>query len=147
MGGSSDVPDVLQQTNLVLWRQAPEYDPAREFLAWAYTVARYEVMTHRKRVSRDRLLLDDELLDRVAASVARNNGDLEERLRAMKACVAKLPDPQRQLVRRRYADEQPVKAIATELGQQDTAVRVLLYRIRVALAKCIRKAIEAGGKK
>lgn len=145
MGGTPDVRDVLQQTNMVLWRRAAEYDAAREFLPWAYGLARYEVMAHRKRISRDRLLLDDDLLDRVAASAARQNGDLEERLQAMRDCVAKLPEGQRDLVRRRYADSQSVKAIAAELGQQAVAVRVLLYRIRVALAKCIKGTIAAGG--
>ena len=54
MAGSSDAWDVLQEANLVMWRKAADVNSATGFLPWAYTVVRYQVMAHRKRVSRDR---------------------------------------------------------------------------------------------
>jgi RNA polymerase sigma-70 factor (ECF subfamily) len=145
LGSTREAPDVLQETNVLLWQRAAEYDPTREFLPWAYTLARYQVMTHRKRVSRDRLVLDDELLGEVAAAVASRNYNLEDRLRALGDCIDKLPDRQRELIRRRYAQGRAVKALAAELGQPATAVSVLLYRIRAALGKCIEQALAARG--
>src|SRR3954462_10245283 len=62
MGGTQAARDVLQETNLILWARAADYDPARDFLTWAYTFARHQVLAHRKRLSRDRLVLDDDLL-------------------------------------------------------------------------------------
>jgi len=143
LGSTREAPDVLQETNLVLWQRSAEYDPARPFLPWAYTLARYQVMTHRKKISRDRVVLDDDLMGEVAAAVASRNHNLEDRLRALGECIGKLPGPQRDLIRRRYADGQAVKALAAERGQPPKALAVLLYRIRLALGKCIEQA--AGG--
>jgi len=32
---AADADDVLQETNLVLWRKTADFDPAREFMPWA----------------------------------------------------------------------------------------------------------------
>ena len=57
LGGAEGAGDVLQETNIVLWNKAHEYDPARPFLPWAYTFARFQVMAWRKKQSRSRLVL------------------------------------------------------------------------------------------
>lgn len=145
MAGTRDARDVLQETNAVLWKKAVDYDPDRDFLTWAFTFARYQVMAHRKRVTRDRLVLDEELLGRVAAAVAEGNADLEERLLALDGCINKLSDRNRELVRRRYCDGVSVQEIAAEVRKTPTAMAVLLHRIRVALARCVERAMESGG--
>ena len=47
---------------------------------------------------------------------------------------------QRELIRRRYADGTPVNVLAGEQGQTATALGVILHRIRLALADCVRRA-------
>jgi RNA polymerase sigma-70 factor (ECF subfamily) len=136
---------VLQETNAVLWKKAGEYDWGRDFLTWAYTFARYQAMAHRKRISRDRLVLDDELLGRVAAATAERNGDLEDRLIALDGCVDKLSAPNRQMVLRRYRDGMSVQALAGELAKTPASLAVLLHRVRLTLARCVERAIAAGG--
>ena len=49
MPGSPDVADVVQETNLRLWKSQARYRPGSNFLAWAFTVARLEVLHHRTR--------------------------------------------------------------------------------------------------
>src|SRR5581483_4583915 len=61
MGGAEGAHDVLQETNAALLEKADEYDPARPFVAWAVGFARMQVMAWRKRLTRDRLVFDDEL--------------------------------------------------------------------------------------
>ncbi len=73
LAGQPDVADVLQETNRVLWRKADAYDPARPFLPWALTIARFEVLAHRKRQSRDRLVFDDGLLGQIAEEYERQS--------------------------------------------------------------------------
>ena len=48
--------DVLQETNRLLWRRAPDYDPRREFLPWAFAHAFNQVRAARKRLRRERLV-------------------------------------------------------------------------------------------
>ena len=140
LGGTREAQDVLQETNAVLWKKSAEYDAARSFLTWAYTFARYQVMAHRKRMSRDQLLFDEELLESIAETATRRNVDLDMRLRALDECVAKLPGQQRELIRQRYAEGTPLKVLASEHGQTATALGVMLHRIRLALADCVRRA-------
>lgn len=47
MPGSPDVADVLQETNIVLWKSRGRYKPGTNFLAWASTIARLEVLHYR----------------------------------------------------------------------------------------------------
>lgn len=38
MPGSPDVGDVLQETNLVLWKSRNRFQPGTNFLAWAFSI-------------------------------------------------------------------------------------------------------------
>jgi RNA polymerase sigma-70 factor, ECF subfamily len=145
LGGSADAGDVLQETNLVLWEKAGAYDPARPFLPWAYKFAHLQVLAHRKRCSRSRLVLDDLLLERVAEEYHRQDADTERRLAALDGCVEKLPPEQRDLLTRRYAREEAVNDLAAGLGQTPNVVSASLYRIRKALQRCLEAALAPEG--
>lgn len=133
LAGSPDAADVLQEANRVLWRKAATYDVARPFLPWALTVARFEVLAHRKRLSRDRLVFDDELLGQIAAEYERQSAR-GGALHALEHCLQKLPPAQRELVEQRYLRGESVHDIAARQGRAANAVSALLYRIRSLLA-------------
>ena len=52
MPGDSEVADVLQKTNLVLWNEQKKFKKGTNFLAWSFTIARFEVLTHWKNRKR-----------------------------------------------------------------------------------------------
>ena len=54
LGNYADAADVLQRTNLVLWKKAGEFRPGAEFLPWGLTIARYEVLSFLRDGQRDR---------------------------------------------------------------------------------------------
>ena len=58
--------DVFQETNRVLWEQAASFDHAREFLPWAFAVARNQIRAARQKARRDRLAFDDDTVARIA---------------------------------------------------------------------------------
>lgn len=62
LGDPDQANDVLQEANLVLWRNAGEFQMGSNFRAWAFRIAHFQVMAHRQRQLRDRLVFDDELL-------------------------------------------------------------------------------------
>lgn len=136
LAGSTDAADVLQETNRVLWRKAGDYDSTRPFLPWALTVARFEVMAHRKRLSRDRLVFDDALLGQIAEEYERQSAR-GSALHALEHCLQKLPAAQRELVDQRYLRGESVNDIAARQGRAANAVSALLYRIRALLATCV----------
>jgi RNA polymerase sigma-70 factor (ECF subfamily) len=62
----SDVDDLLQEVNLVLWEKADEFQPETDFWAWASQIARFKALNQARKLGRERLVFDLEILERVA---------------------------------------------------------------------------------
>lgn len=140
LAGGPAVADVLQDTNRVLWQKASLYDPARPFLPWALTVARFEVLAQRKRQARDRLVFDDALVAQLAEEYERQSHS-ERNLQALERCLQKLPVAQRGVLDQRYLHGESVQDIAARQGRGANAVSALLYRIRALLADCMERSV------
>ena len=145
-GSVGEAADVLQETNVKLCEKAAEYDATRAFLPWAFTFARFEVMAWRKRQQRSRLVLDDELIELVAAENEAADDSAEGELRALEGCVEQLKPKQRELVEARYRQGETVRAMAERLGRPENALAATLYRVRKALGDCIEAALPQEGK-
>ena len=131
--------DVVQETNLVLWRKAAEYDPAQPFLPWALTIALYQVKAARRDAGRDRHVFDDSLVEILASECREEqSGELEH---ALERCLQELPEKQRQLILARYAPGSSVQDLAAERKQSPTALSLALMRIRKALETCIERKL------
>jgi RNA polymerase sigma-70 factor (ECF subfamily) len=144
-GNSQDAHDILQETNLRLCKEAAKYDPARPFIAWAKTLAVYEVMTYRKRQRRDRLVFDDDIFENIAAQAESQPDETECRLAVLETCVRKLPILLRSVVEARYFKGIAVHVIAQRLNRSSNAVSLLLMRARQFLAECIKRAVAQEG--
>jgi len=137
MGGLEQSQDVLQDTNVKLWKRSAEYDASRPFLPWAYSFARWEVMAWRKKQQRSRLVLDDDLVARVAIHFEACLPQAERELAALEGCLARLPERQRTMLEARYGQGETVRAMARRLDQPENALAALLYRVRKGLHDCI----------
>jgi RNA polymerase sigma-70 factor, ECF subfamily len=135
----NDANDVLQDTNLVMWRRSDEYVEGANFTAWAYKIARYKVLAHHRDRRRDRHIFDEELFGRLADDAEHRTGDPEGVASLLDDCVAELPATQRVLVQERYAPGGSVQDMARKLGQSAAALSVTLSRIRNALLACIQR--------
>jgi RNA polymerase sigma-70 factor (ECF subfamily) len=143
MPGSPDVADVLQETNLTLWGSRGRYRPGSNFLAWAFSIARFQVLSQNKRHKRHkRVILSSELLDLLAAEVPTDQ-DHHAYLKALESCKAKLTETQRELVDARYQPGRSLESLARQTGRKASALRVALMRIRVTLKECIERTIRA----
>ncbi|QDT65129.1 sigma-70 family RNA polymerase sigma factor [Calycomorphotria hydatis] len=141
---SGDVEDVLQETNLVLWRKRHEYDRTRSFLTWACAIAHMQVLAYLKKGSRDRLeSMSEQLLQALAELASDRNSRMDVRLEALKECVQELPEGHRVLLRQRYRDGGGVSEIADETGRSANSLSTIFYRIRGALKECIERRMEA----
>ncbi|OAI53247.1 hypothetical protein AYO44_04240 [Planctomycetaceae bacterium SCGC AG-212-F19] len=137
--------DVLQETNLTLWRKATDFQPGTSFLAWACQVAYFHVLSHRRQMRRDRLVFDDNVIAYLAERQADRAAELGDRLVALRGCLEKLPEPSRRLLQERYAPGGSVKDLAETDGRSVAALSQVLYRIREKLLNCIETARSAGG--
>ncbi|MEM1293711.1 MAG: sigma-70 family RNA polymerase sigma factor, partial [Verrucomicrobiota bacterium] len=116
--------DVLQEVNLVLWKKSKTFKMGTNFRAWAFKIARLQVLAQRKVLARDskRLLFSDELLDTFASEAEEIDDSYEQRSTALQHCLKKLPERQRNVVIKRYLHGVSVAQIATELRLQANAV-------------------------
>jgi RNA polymerase sigma-70 factor (ECF subfamily) len=133
--------ELLQETNVVLCRQADQFESINDFAAWACRIAYFEVMTFRKREQRDRHMFDDRVLLLVAEEANSQVEEFERRHRALSQCLSELSEQQRKMIMERYGRTGSVRAIAEEYGRSPGSISQTLYRIRTALLKCIERRL------
>lgn len=129
--------DVLQETNLVLWRKAAEYDQSKPFMPWACRIAWFQVKAARRDSARDRHVFDPDLVDLLAAE---DDSDLESTTaldHALRDCLEQLPDEKRDLILRRYQSDSSVNEMAATRNLSPGALSVQLHRIRQMLENCV----------
>jgi RNA polymerase sigma-70 factor, ECF subfamily len=132
-----DLEEVIQQTCLVLWRKFAEFEAGTDFQAWACTIARFEVLKHRRRQARDRHVFGEELLALLADEGAEESARRDRERRALDACLERLPPRQRELLKHCYSGSRTIKEVAESLGRSATSLYKALDRIRQALLGCI----------
>ena len=140
---SADADDVLQATNQVLWRKRREYTPGSNFGAWAARIAYYEVLTFRKKRSRDKLLFDDKLIEQIAEDSVEDWDRLEPAVKALRNCVDALKTCDRELLDMQYVDGMKPKQIGKLLDRSAGAIAQAMHRIRVILMRCVDSKTSA----
>lgn len=143
----ADADEILQETNLVVWKKWNQFQPGTNFFAWSSRIAGYEVLKYRERRRKDKLFFTEKFIETVAQEVGNDEPRLEDRRKALEVCLGKLRPDDRELIRHRYASGKNGKAVARILGRPANSVYQSLGRIRRVLMECIRKrlaAIEAG---
>ena len=135
--------DVLQETNLVLWEKAAEFDESRPFLPWAMRFAQWQARAwlQRRARQRQRLIFDDDLVKLLADEAAAEVRAFDARQHALASCLQQLRPEQRELIARRYEPEASVNAMAESAGVTPKAVSDRLRRIRHALMECIERTL------
>ena len=66
LGNLDQAEEVLQETNVVLCREANQFSTITDFTAWACRIAFFQVLKYRKQCQRDRHWFDDDLLSLIA---------------------------------------------------------------------------------
>ena len=138
----ADADEILQETNVRLWDEFARYSPGTDFGAWACTVARYQVLTFRKRQSRERVRFTDAFLDVVAEEWAAGDDDAADRHVALEQCVNQLAPVNRDLLRAYYRPGADAAAVADGAGRSVEALYKALSRIRRFLHDCIRRRLD-----
>jgi RNA polymerase sigma-70 factor, ECF subfamily len=146
LGDPDAVSDVLQDTNVALWRKAAEFTEGSCFGAWASRVAYFEVLAYRKRRSHDRHVFDDAVLEQVSDQACRQTESMDPDLTTLHRCIDKLPPPDRELIQGRYASGGSVRRLAELRGKSPGAISQALYRIRNELADCMEQTVVAHGR-
>lgn len=140
----TDAEEIVQETNLLLWREFHQFQSGTNFAAWACKVAFHQVLAWRKRRQRDRLQFDHDVLEQIGLQAQALGDELDDRVAALADCLERLPSPQRELIRLRYNEAQSIEAIASSQQRTVEAVYRALSRVRQILYDCISHKLGQG---
>lgn len=144
---ASDIWDVAQNTNLALWERRGTFEHGTNFRAWAFTIARYRALEHRKKAQRDQgLMFDDQIMNLLDQTPHDwDAARLESKHRALEACLGKLKPKDRALITARYSSRTPLTEYSKHDGRSPGSLRVILNRLRNQLRGCIDAQLQAKG--
>jgi RNA polymerase sigma-70 factor (ECF subfamily) len=141
VSGFQDAEDVVQEVAMAVARRFHEYDSSRPFVAWALWLAKSQIVDHYRKRGRERLAFSDLLLDQIAAVLVERQPARPARQAALEHCLEKLPEKSRRMLDLRYVEESSVESVAQEIKSTAGAVRVMLFRVRDVLARCIQSQL------
>jgi RNA polymerase sigma-70 factor, ECF subfamily len=141
VSGFQDAEDVVQEVAMTVARRFHEYDPSRPFVAWALWLAKSQIVDHYRKRGRERLAFSDLLLDKIAAVLADRHEERPARQAKLEQCLEKLPPKSRRLLDLRYVEDNSIESVAQEIQSTAGSVRVMLFRIRNVLSRCIQSQL------
>ncbi|MGL4514545.1 MAG: sigma-70 family RNA polymerase sigma factor [Lacipirellulaceae bacterium] len=144
LGSYDDAAEVLQRTNLVLWRNAASFRPGSDFMPWALTLAKYEILSFYRDRSRDRLVFSQELAEQMMKAAESDPVELPSRQAALRECLKPLKGSPRRLIDMRYDGGQSIAEMARALGKSEASVKMQLMRVRRSLENCIQTRLQGG---
>ena len=135
--------DILQETNLVLWKKREEFQSGTNFEAWAFTVARFQCMAYFRDQKRDpNQLLTPEVLEAFGEEPDLELENQIPQLAALRHCHDLLKEKNQKLVRLYYYDKMSLEQIGNQLGTSTNSLKQALFRIRKSLRDCIDLQIQ-----
>ncbi len=137
-----DADDVMQETAIILWNKFDEFDPNTNFLAWALTIAKFQVMGFCKTISRDKLQFNGQMIDRIAEKVTQRHSTFETRRQTLKKCIGKLNPEDRHLILLRYEKGLTIKEVAKQVQRPIHGMYKAMSRIHEALLNCVNLNVK-----
>ncbi len=139
-----DAEDLAQETFRVAAAKGPEPGEARDYGAWLRATARNLVRNHLRQRQRRPAAVPLDGLELAESRFIETGSERDDvwaaRREALAACLAKLPQTERDLLRRRYQVGQRVRDIARDLGIEPNSLSKRLERIRERLRQEVHSA-------
>ena len=137
-----DAREVMQDTAVVLWKKFEQLDSLDDFRRWGFGVARFQALSYRRDLARDRHVFSEglmELLEAEAEEAAKQCGSEEK---ALQKCLSKLPGEQNDLIIAAYMPGKRIDEMALIAGRSPMSLYKKLHRIRMVLANCIEVTLK-----
>ncbi len=138
---AQEVDDVMQEVSVAALRKFSTLDDHSAFGAWACLIARYELLTARRRHARDRLVLSEDIITMLADEGACELELRKEQLQALDQCIKKLTPDRRELAITAYSAGTTVREMARRMKKTEGSLYQMLARIRTELHRCVSRKI------
>ncbi len=137
----SDAEDILQQTAAEMWRLFDRFEAGTNFASWGIAIAKYRILSYRKKQSKDRVFLSQEVYEKVTEELHRAEKDSDKRKNALQGCLKKLKESDRKLLSMHYEDRLSYKKVAEQLNLSKSGVYKVMARIHANLQRCINRTL------
>lgn len=133
----SDAEDLLQETFVRAYLRLQQYNPARPFGTWLFTIAHRLAISHHRRglaAARAGAVAGERLRDRVEPEPGTEMADEESRQVFWEQACSVLSEEQLCATWLFYVEQMPAPQIAEVLGRSWVSVKTILFRARRKLA-------------
>ncbi|MEN8126417.1 MAG: sigma-70 family RNA polymerase sigma factor [Planctomycetota bacterium] len=137
---NADADDMMQETSRVLWEKFDQFTPGTDFVAWAVTVAKYQILNFLKK-KKTTVSLSRETIDLISKDSKKVLNQSAKRFTALRECVAKLDDKGLMFLRMRYRNGFSARIIAQRVGASIKVVYRNESRIHAFLMRCIQRTL------
>ena len=150
ISNKSDVEDCVQEVALIAWKKGPLGAGQRAFLGHCLASARLIGLAAARKQGKSRVQF---LPPDVALSLADEITQLElsetspnDRVLALRACLSRLDEQQRQLLAMRYSDDGRARLdeVARSQGKSPDTLYKRLERLRSTVRECVSRRMEGG---
>ncbi len=138
---AADADDIMQEASAVMWRKFSSFTPGMDFVAWALTIARYQILSYFKKKKSSRLYFSDTNAEVLEQEMERVIPEMDRRMGAMKKCIDKLAQVDRRILKLRYEKDLTLENIGAHISKSTRATYYALVRIHRLLLQCIKQTL------
>lgn len=138
----TDIEGLAQEVFVTAYLHLRDYQSGSDFKAWISSIARNHARNELRKWARDhekneryRAEVEETVGEQLGAMVDRLD---EKTLTSVRACLDKLTPAAREVVWARYVEGAQNQDIATTHSKTEGWVRIVLFRSRQMLARCVR---------
>jgi RNA polymerase sigma-70 factor (ECF subfamily) len=140
----TDADDIMQETVTLMWQNFDRFQAGTNFVSWAVTIAKFQVLRYQKQKKRSRMVLSDEVYDLLISENHTIQELSHERFRALRECLEKLPEKEQTFIKLRYMDGATAKIVAQKVGSSIDAVYRHGAKLNDLLLRCVRNSLAGG---
>lgn len=135
--------DILQETNITLWKKYKSFKPGTNFNAWAYRIASYQVKAYTRDKKRQKwITLDNNLIDDISNIIIDKHKKFDIRYGALEKCIEKISASDRNYLIERYINELSLEKLSKKFNRSIGALKQVYHRIRSKLRKCVEEQVN-----
>jgi RNA polymerase sigma-70 factor (ECF subfamily) len=135
---NESVAEIMQETSIVAWQKFSDLKkPESDFGRWMCVIARYEILKYRQTKARDRMILNQSIVEKIVDEGLDDFNIREKYLSTLDQCLGKLSKANSNLLLLAYDRTQSIKMIANSLRKTPDALYQKLRRLRFKLTECM----------
>lgn len=138
---SSDADDIMQETARVMWEKIDDFEVGTNFVAWALTIAKYQVLSYRKKYH-SKVPFNLDLIETLSQEAEDPPLQNHHRLDALRRCLQKLDQKDRKLIFYRFEKRFTAKMLSKQIGVAMNTIYRNESRILHRLLNCVQKTLR-----